>query len=476
MAVLEKIGAGLVAEEVFRHGQGIPAGQPAEEPRVPGAVKPTIFALSSGRPPAAVAIIRLSGPGVRFGLETMAGGAPEPRQASLRTLRDDEGQVLDRAVVLFWPGPGSFTGDDVAEFQIHGGLAVVGAVLRTLGRLNGFRLAEAGEFTRRAFENGRMDLTEVEGLGDLIAAQTDGQRRAAMERAQGAVRARCEAWRSELMTARALVEALIDFGEDEHLSIDGGAALSQVGKVRAEMMRELARRDGEIIRDGFTVVIAGPPNAGKSSLLNALARRDVAIVSDRPGTTRDVLEVQLDLGGQLVRLVDTAGLRVSRSDVEGEGIRRARERLERADLVLWLGDARRALAADAGLDRPVWLVGTKADLLDSDKKRQEALGRVDLLISVVNGDGLSDLTGRLSAAARKSTEYNDITVITGQRHRVILERCVSILSDIDAVDSSQVEVKAEYLRRACDEIGALTGRTGVEDMLDDVFGRFCIGK
>ena len=301
----------------------------------------TIFALSSGAPPAGVAVVRISGPAVRFALETICGGVPEPRVASLRAIRrPEDGSVLDRGLVIFFPGPRSFTGEDTAEIQLHGGRAVVAAILDVLAHLPGLVPAEAGAFTRRAFENGRLDMTAVEGLADLIAAETEAQRRQALRLAEGDLARRANGWREALIRARAAIEADLDFADEEDVpgSVADRAFVEAAG-VAADMRRLLADgRRGERTRDGFQVAIMGPPNAGKSSLLNWLAGREAAIVTEVPGTTRDVIEVHLDLGGQAVILIDTAGVRETADRVEVEGIRRGLARGRAADLVLWLDE------------------------------------------------------------------------------------------------------------------------------------------
>jgi tRNA modification GTPase len=302
----------------------------------------TIFALSSGRPPAAIAVVRISGPRAKDGLAALTAKIPEPRRAALRRLRDGTtGAVLDDALVLWLPGPNTETGEDMVELHLHGGRAVVAAVLAALGKVEGLRGAEAGEFTRRAFENGRLDLTAVEGLADLIFAETEAQRAQAMRQLSGALGDRAEAWRTRLVEALALVEAGIDFSDEadvpEGLLAPALYAAQQLVDEIEETLRDEQR--GERLREGLVVAIAGPPNAGKSSLLNAIAKRDVAIVSPNAGTTRDVIEVHLDLGGYPVTLLDTAGIRDSNDPVEQEGVRRARERAAAADLVLWVTEA-----------------------------------------------------------------------------------------------------------------------------------------
>ncbi len=307
----------------------------------------TIFALSSGRPPAAIAVVRISGPQARVALETLSGRLPQPRQASLARLRDPaSGESLDEALALWFPSPRSETGEDMAELQLHGGRAVIAAVLAALGRLPGFRPAEAGEFTRRAFENGRMDLTAVEGLADLIGAETEAQRRQAYRQMKGLLGDRAETWRGRLIQALALVEAGIDFSDEADVPAELiRPALDIARGLHAEISEALAQAGrGERLRDGLVVAIAGPPNAGKSTLLNRIAKREAAIVSPFAGTTRDVIEVHLDLGGYPVTLLDTAGVRETDDPVEQEGVRRARERAAGADLVLWITEAGQPMA------------------------------------------------------------------------------------------------------------------------------------
>src|SRR4249919_156216 len=309
---------------------------------MPDPIRDTIFALSSGRPPAAIAVVRISGPRAGEALKALAGRMPEPRKAGLARVRDPAtGEAIDEALALWFPGPNSETGEDMAEVQLHGGRAVVAAVLGALGRIEGLRPAEAGEFTRRAFENGRLDLTAVEGLADLIGAETEAQRRQAYRQLKGLLGDRAETWRARLIEALALVEARIDFSDEADVPEDLiGPALVIAHSLRDEIAQALlGAARGERLREGLVVAIAGPPNAGKSTLLNRIARREAAIVSPIPGTTRDVIEVHLDLGGYPVTLLDTAGIRDSDDPVEQDGVRRARQRAGAADLVLWVEDA-----------------------------------------------------------------------------------------------------------------------------------------
>src|ERR1700728_1337587 len=341
------------------------------------ASRPTIYALSSGRPPAAIAVVRLCGPRAGAALEKLTGRVPKPRHATLARLREPaSGEVIDEGLALWFPGPHSETGDDMAELQLHGGHAVIAAVLDALGGLEGCRLAEAGEFTRRAFDNGRLDVTAIEGLADLIAAETPAQRRQAFRQLKGLIGDRAEAWRERMIAALALVEARIDFSDEADVPEDLlGPALRTAKELRDEIASALAKSGrGERLRDGFVVAIAGPPNAGKSTLLNRLGRRDAAIVSAHPRTTRDAIEVHLNLEGYPLTLIDTAGIRDSADPIEQEGIRRARERVAMADLVLWLTDASADSAETGGATAEnlsaakVWVLRNKTDMLGGETR------------------------------------------------------------------------------------------------------------
>ena len=306
-----------------------------------GPTRETIFALSSGRPPAAIAVVRVSGTRAGAALEAIIGKVPDPRKAALAQIRGPDGEVIDQALVLWFPAPHSETGEDVAEFQLHGGRAVIAGVLSALSRIDGLRPAEAGEFTRRAFENGKLDLTAVEGLADLVMAETEGQRRQAFRQMTGALGKRAESWRSQLIQALAMVEARIDFSDEADVPQDLVTPALQIARALEGEITSVLADDGrgERLREGLVVAIAGPPNAGKSTLLNRIAKRDAAIVSPYAGTTRDVIEVHLDLAGLPVTLLDTAGIRETDDPVEREGVLRARARAESADLVLWVMDA-----------------------------------------------------------------------------------------------------------------------------------------
>ena len=441
----------------------------------------TIFALSSGRPPVAVAVIRVSGPRARLALETMAGAVPEPRRARLARLRDRPGgDVLDQALTLWFPGANSETGEDVAELQVHGGQAVIAAVLGALGRIDGLRPAEAGEFTRRAFENGRLDLTAVEGLADLIFAETEAQRRQAYRQLAGTLGQRVENWRTRLIETQALVEAGIDFSDEGDVPDKLLApALAVARRLREEIAAALADdKRGERLRDGLVVAIAGPPNAGKSSLLNRLARRDVAIVTPHAGTTRDVIEVHHDLEGYPVTLLDTAGIRDTRDPVEMEGVRRARERAGAADLVLWVTDATAdAVGADRGEGRArTWQVRNKIDLARRDLKPSPCASEGVFPISALTGAGLAELIAALARFASATLAGAEASLVTRERHRGALRKVVEALDRGLGEGAGREDIVAEELRLAARELGRLTGRVDVEDILDVIFRDFCIGK
>jgi tRNA modification GTPase len=436
----------------------------------------TIFALSSGPPPSGVAVFRMSGSRVRFGLETLAGRIPPPRLLTLADVVDpSSGEPIDRGLIAFFPGPASFTGEDIGEIHVHGGRALIAALTEALTRM-GFRLAERGEFVRRAFENGKLDLTEVEGLADLVAAETEMQRRQALRQAGGRLCRTYELWRGQLIRARAMIEAEIDFAEDEDLPASvAEEALGMISGVREEIVAALRDdRRGERLREGLKVVILGPPNAGKSSLLNALAQRDVAIVSAEPGTTRDLIEVGLDIGGYPLTLTDTAGIRTVESAVELEGIRRAQKQAAVADIALLLTDATaRDVWEPDGLTLPpiVLRVATKMDLVDSGPERLVAF---DHAISVISGAGLDWLLGDLGRRAAELTGGVETAIVTRQRHRDALNACLVSLDR--AKKGWPLEMVAEDLRTASDALGRVTGRIDVEDWLDVIFHEFCIGK
>jgi tRNA modification GTPase len=450
----------------------------------------TIFALSSGRPPAAIAVVRVSGPRAGGALEKLIGRLPEPRKAALARVRDPaSGEVIDEALALWFPAPRSETGEDVAELQLHGGQAVIAGVLDALATIEGCRPAEAGEFTRRAFENGRLDLTAVEGLADLIAAETPAQRRLAFRQLKGLIGDRAEAWRRRLIEALALVEARIDFSDEGDVPEDlVGPALHAAQQLRNEIASVLADgRRGERLRDGLVVAIAGPPNAGKSTLLNRLARREAAIVSPFAGTTRDVIEVHLDLDGYPVTLLDTAGIRDSAEPVEQEGVRRARKRAAAADLVLWVIDPSAGGLAANGYpenlaNAEIWLVRNKIDQIAdrscaSAAKSSYSEFKFTLSVSALTGFGMEALTAALSAYAKAYFAATESAVITRARHRHALQETVAALDRaLVRNHADREELIAEDLRAAATTLGRLTGRVDVEDILDVIFRDFCIGK
>lgn len=435
----------------------------------------TIVALSSGTLPSGVAVVRLSGLGARMALNSLVGSVPVPRRASLRVIRNSEGLALDHGIVLFFDGPKTATGEDLAEFHLHGGRAVVSACLDALVALPGIRLAEAGEFTRRAFENGRIDLTEAEGLSELLSAETEGQRRQALAQSGGALRRVYEGWMRQIIQARARLEASFDFSDEGDVASDVAASVRpMLLRLIHDMDLHLASaRRGEILRDGFKVVIAGPPNAGKSSLLNALAQRDVALVSDRPGTTRDLIDVRLDLGGIPVRVTDTAGLRETADTIEQAGIERAERAMAEADLVLLLEDAGETLT-HVKLGAAFLRVRSKADL-PNDHVQPAPIGTNVLSVSSKTGEGLDRLIDAIASAARSATGDPSDVVPTRVRHREIVAAAREILAEASTLHAAE-EMLAEDLRRATDRLGALTGRVGVEDLLDVIFSEFCIGK
>jgi tRNA modification GTPase len=450
---------------------------------------PTIFALSSGRPPAAIAVVRVCGPKAGPALEKLIGRVPQPRQAALARVRDPaNGEIIDEALALWFPGPHSETGEDMAELQLHGGHAVIAAVLDALGTIEGCRLAEAGEFTRRAFANGRLDLTEVEGLADLIAAETPAQRRQAFRQLTGLIGDQAEAWRRLIIEALALVEARIDFSDEADVPEDlVGPALYAAQQLRSIIAATLADGGrGERLRDGLVVAIAGPPNAGKSTLLNRLARREAAIVSPHPGTTRDVIEVHLDLGGYPVTLLDTAGIRDSHDPVEQEGVRRAAARAATADLVLWVIDASVTGGAvgesgESISESESWLIRNKADLpVDKLWINCESVSSSwgkEFTVSAATGAGMEALIGALSGYAQNYFSTTESSLVTRARHRQALEATVAALDRALAQGATgSEELIAEELRAAATTLGRLTGRIDVEDILDVIFRDFCIGK
>ncbi len=440
----------------------------------------TIFALSSGRGRAGVAVIRIAGPRAGVVVDRMAAPRSKARYAAFRRVKHpDSGEVLDEALVLWLPGPRTETGEDMAELQIHGGAAVIRAVLSAIGCIAGCRPAEPGEFAQRAFHNGRLDLTAAEGLADLIDAETEAQRRQALVQAGGGLAQLYDGWRERLLAARGLAEAAIDFSDEADVAADALAGARRDGaRLLAEVEAHLADgHRGEIVRGGFRVVLAGPPNVGKSSLLNALTRRDVAIVSPEAGTTRDVLEVRLDLGGYAVVLTDTAGIREAEGAVEAEGIRRTLARARDADLVLWVVDAcDPACTRPAEFENiPILIVQNKIDMAEPSVGKNVPGGIVS--VSAVTGQGLEGLITRLKDEVEGSLAGGDASpVLSQERHRRGLSQGRDALRRFLCGGNLGAELQAEELRLAADALGQIVGRVGVEDVLGQIFGRFCIGK
>jgi tRNA modification GTPase len=437
----------------------------------------TIFALSSGRPPSAIAMVRVSGPQTGKVVTALVGKMPSPRTAARALLRNVGQWPIDDAVVLWFPGPASATGEDVAEFHVHGGRAVLAALFAALGEFENVRPAEPGEFTRRAFENGKLDLTEAEGLDDLIHADTDRQRRQALRQLKGLLGDKARDWRSRIIEASALIEASIDFSDEGDVPAEVIApALERIKALQAEILEVLAAEGrSERLRDGLVVAIAGPPNVGKSTLMNQLARREVAIVSPHAGTTRDVIEVQLDLDGYPVTVIDTAGIRETDDPVEQEGVRRARARAADADLVLWLADSSEApIQHDAVA--PVWTVRNKIDLEKPGRPLAQSGERSGFEISASRGDGVPDLIAALVGFAQAYFGGSEGGLIGRTRQRKLLqETVVSLGRSIEVVGEGE-ELAAEELRTAAHSLGRLLGRVDVEDILDVIFREFCVGK
>jgi tRNA modification GTPase len=430
----------------------------------------TIVALSSGQVPSGVAVIRLSGQAVPEAVGRLCGSLPDARKLVRRALRSADGGLIDDAMVVVFAGPSSFTGEDCAELHVHGSRAVVSKVLEELTAFDGVRLADAGEFTRRAFENGKLDLTSVEGLGDLIASETEGQRQIAIERAAGGLDRKVSEWRAAISGLRAELEANLDFADEDDVpdEIDPrfGAKLNDlIGQLNGQLDRS---KGMEIVRDGFRVVLAGAPNTGKSSLLNALAGREVAIVTEEPGTTRDVREVQLDVNGQLIRLFDIAGLRDTESLAEAEGVRRARQVIDEAELVIWLV----APDVDFPLDEVKnghLVVGSKSDI----GSFRPGTCKPDLSISSASGVGLDSLIDLIAERAGNMVA-RDPGVVTRERDRIAVREAIGHLIGVE--DVAELELKAEMLRSASLSLERLTGHIGAEDVLDSLFSGFCIGK
>ena len=422
----------------------------------------TIFALSSGAPPAAIAVVRISGPDAGAALRALTGKDLTPRRVSYVRLRDGRGDTLDRVLALWLPGPGTATGEDIAELHCHGGRAVIAGVEAALAEMPQLRRATSGEFTRRAFANGRIDLAEAEGLADLLTAETELQRRSAMAMAGGAFSRMVEAWREELLAASASIEAVLDFADEDDAATLPRDFFASLEKLRAELDDWLARPRAEALREGFRVVLAGPPNSGKSTLFNALVESDAAITAPIAGTTRDVLTYSVAIDGVPFRFADTAGLRDQAGDsIEAIGVARARAAIGDADLVLWLGPESRG-------PEGAWEIEPQADRPGHPAKRAPRHRA-----SAVTGEGLDALRRDLVVAARAALPKPGDGALNARQHRLLAEAEAALAS---AAFQSDPLLCAENLRLARVAFDGLLGRTTTEDMLDALFGRFCIGK
>lgn len=425
----------------------------------------TIFALSSGLPPAGIGVIRVTGPGARLALEVLTGKVPNPRKARHCKITNGEGDILDDGLVLFFPAPHSVTGEDIAELHLHGGRAIVAAVEAALGALPNFRKAVAGEFTRRAFANGRIDLAEAEGLGDLLSAETELQRRAAIGMAGGLLSRKVDAWRESLLMLSAEIEAALDFDEEDEVSSVPASFVGALDDLAGQIGKALAAPSVEVLREGFRVALAGPPNAGKSTLFNALVENEAAITASIAGTTRDVLIRPVAISGVPFSFVDMAGLRDEAGDeIEKIGIARAEAEIDRADLILWLGPEGKA----SEFGGVIWEIDAQSDRMDKASKANP-----DYRLSALTGDGMTALISALVDHARTSMPGPGDAALNA-RQRALVEIAARELSDGSGCDD--LLLLAENLRAARAAFDALLGRTATEDVLDTLFSRFCIGK
>jgi tRNA modification GTPase len=433
----------------------------------------TIYAVSSGSGRAGVAVLRVSGPAVQTVLKAVAGGVPTARHAVLRRLRDPAGELLDEALVLYFPGPHSVTGEDVAEFHLHGSAAVVAAVLRVLGDMPDLDMAEAGAFTRRAFINGKMDLVEVEGLADVLAANSDSQRRLALRQMTGATSLTFERWRDELVGALAMVEAAVDFIDEDGVAEQALLAIRpRIDSLAKQLQSALALAGrASALRDGVRVVIAGPPNAGKSSLINWLTQRDVAIVSPIAGTTRDVVEAPVSIAGFPLVLSDTAGLRGDTHDpIEAIGMARARREIGAADILIWVTAP--DCDAVAPPRAPDIRILNKVDLVDGSIQ-----GRNDcLMVSLKSGTGLDEMIRQLTVLLQQYQVASEDAVVVRARHVQAVTEALNHLQFINDSREAPLEITAEHLRAAARHLAQITGRVDVEDLLGRIFSEFCVGK
>mgnify|MGYP001045793029 CR=1 FL=1 len=422
----------------------------------------TIFALSSGMPPAGIGVIRITGPQVCAALESVVGRVPEPRRFMRAVFRNQAGEQLDDGLVVYFPGPKSVTGEDLAEFHCHGGRAVIAAVERALASIPDCRLAEPGEFTRRAFANGRIDLAEAEGLADLLSAETEIQRRSAIAMASGSLSRQVENWREELLLLSAAVEAVLDFDDEDDVGGLPDSFSARVECLAVDVRSALEAPHAEVLRDGYRVALAGPPNAGKSTLFNALTDSEAAITAELAGTTRDVLTQSVALGGIPFTFVDMAGLRTPGEDrIEAIGIARAEDEIIRADLVLWLG-------AEGQGPEGSWEIDAK-----SDQHGRAVKTNPKHRLSAVTGDGLAELREALIGHARLAMPKPGVAALNA-RQRARLEEGVAALEAVST--KADPLLIAEHLRMARAAFDALTGRASTEHVLDALFGRFCIGK